>query len=121
MNPTFRSLMWYLLVGTRGGPNRQRILEELHRSPANAHQLSSALGLDYRTVRHHLRLLEQNSVITRSVPGAYAPPYELSPYLADHFDLVRDTVVAPASPRARRAPARGSPPPAPLRRSEGTL
>ncbi|MCI4360795.1 MAG: ArsR family transcriptional regulator, partial [Thermoplasmata archaeon] len=65
MNPSFRSLMWYLLVGTRGGPNRRRILEELRRSPANAHQLSSALALDYRTVRHHLRLLEQNAVVTR--------------------------------------------------------
>jgi len=119
MNPTFRSLMWYLLVGTRGGPNRQRILEELRRSPANAHQLSSILGLDYRTVRHHLHLLEQNSVITRSVPGAYAPPYELSPYLADHFDLVRETIVAPASSRARRASGRRHSDP--LRRSEGTL
>lgn len=107
MNPTFRSLMWYLLVGTRGGPNRRRILEELRRSPANAHQLSEALGLDYRTVRHHLRLLEQNSVVTRSVPGAYAPPYELSPYLTEHFDLVQATILAPVRARraARREPA----------------
>ncbi|MCI4368400.1 MAG: ArsR family transcriptional regulator [Thermoplasmata archaeon] len=103
MNPAFRSLMWYLLVGTRGGPNRRRILEELRRSPSNAHQLASTLGLDYRTVRHHLRLLEQNSVISRTVPGAYAPPYELSPYLAEHFDLVWDTVVTLAHPRSRRA------------------
>jgi len=109
MNPAFRSLMWYLLVGTRGGPNRRRILEELRRSPANAHQLAGRLDLDYRTVRHHLRLLEQNSVVTRTVPGAYAPPYELSPYLAEHFDLVRETI--PPPPRLRRAAtasARGS-------------
>ena len=106
MNPAFRSLMWYLLVGTRGGPNRRRILEELRRSPANAHQISSTLELDYRTVRHHLRLLERNGVVTRTVPGAYAPPYELSPYLAEHFDLVRETIVAPAAPRARRASTR---------------
>ena len=118
MNPAFRSLMWYLLVGTRGGPNRQRILEELRRSPANAHQLSSSLGLDYRTVRHHLRLLEQHSVVTRSVPGAYAPPYELSPYLADHFDVVQETILAPASPRARRSSTRRAS--SPLRRPEGT-
>jgi DNA-binding transcriptional regulator LsrR (DeoR family) len=106
MNPTFRSLMWYLLVGTRGGPNRRRILEELRRSPANAHQIASTLELDYRTVRHHLRLLEQNSVILRSVPHAYAPPYELSPYLAEHFDLVQTTVVAAPLPRPRRVPSR---------------
>jgi DNA-binding transcriptional ArsR family regulator len=104
MNPTFRSLMWYLLVGTRGGPNRQRILEELRRSPANAHQLSSTLNLDYRTVRHHLKLLEENAVVTRTVPGAYAPPYELSPYLAEHYDLVQETVAT--GTRARRSASR---------------
>jgi len=88
MNPGFRSLMWYLLVGTRGGPNRLRILEALRDAPANAHQLSTHLALDYRTIRHHLRLLEQNGAVVRVVRGVYAPPYELSPYLADHFDSV---------------------------------
>ncbi len=102
LNPAFRSLMWYLLQGTRGGPNRRRILEELRRSPANAHQLSSVLELDYRTVRHHLRLLEQNHVVSRTVPGAYAPPYELSPYLAENFDLVWDSMLSSARPRAHR-------------------
>lgn len=90
MNPAFRSLMWYLLAGTRGGPNRRRILELLHESPANAHQLSAAVGLDYRTVRHHLRLLETNGAILRPLPNAYAPPYELAPYLAAHFDVVEE-------------------------------
>jgi DNA-binding transcriptional ArsR family regulator len=102
MNPAFRSLMWYLLVGTRGGPNRWRLLEELQRSPANAHQLASSLHLDYRTVRHHLRLLEQNGVVARTVPGAYAPPYELSPYLAEHFEIIRETVRASTAPRRYR-------------------
>jgi DNA-binding transcriptional ArsR family regulator len=92
MSPGFRSLMWYLLLGTRGGPNRLRILEELSQSPANAHQLSSTLNLDYRTVRHHLRLLEQNGAVARPVGDAYAAPYELSPYLADHFQDLRETL-----------------------------
>jgi DNA-binding transcriptional ArsR family regulator len=85
LNPSFRSLMWYLLCGTRGGPNRVRLLERLHRSPANAHQLAASLGLDYRTVRHHLQLLERNGAVARPVGDAYAAPYELSPYLTEHF------------------------------------
>lgn len=100
MNPAFRSLMWYLLAGTRGGPNRRRILELLHDSPANAHQLSALAGLDYRTVRHHLRLLESNGAILRPLPNAYAPHYELAPYLAAHFEIV----VEVAGPGARVAP-----------------
>jgi DNA-binding transcriptional ArsR family regulator len=94
LNPGFRSLMWYLLRGTRGGPNRLRILEQLERTPANAHQLSNALGLDYRTVRHHLKLLESNGAVARPVGDAYAAPYELSPYLAEHFQDLRDALVS---------------------------
>jgi DNA-binding transcriptional ArsR family regulator len=86
----YRSLLWYLLVGTRGGPNRGRILDELVASPKNAHRLSESLALDYRTVRHHLRLLEKNGLIIRPVGEAYAAPYELSPHLALHFDVVEE-------------------------------
>jgi DNA-binding transcriptional ArsR family regulator len=93
MSPGFRSLMWYLLCGTRGGPNRLRILQHLERSPANAHQLSSSLNLDYRTVRHHLRLLEHNGAVARPVGNAYASPYELSPYLAEHFFELKEIVI----------------------------
>ena len=95
MSPGFRSLMWYLLCGTRGGPNRLRILEQLERSPANAHQLASSLDLDYRTVRHHLRLLERNGAVGRPVGDAYAAPYELSPYLAEHFQDLREALIYP--------------------------
>lgn len=100
MSPGFRSLMWYLLYGTRGGPNRLRILEELERQPGNAHQLASSLALDYRTVRHHLRLLERSGAVARPVGDAYAAPYELSPYLATHLEDVRDL-----GPVRRRSPA----------------
>ena len=90
MSPGFRSLMWYLLRGTRGGPNRLRILGALERAPANAHQLSVSLGLDYRTIRHHLQLLERNGAVARPVGDAYAAPYELSPYLAEHLGELQE-------------------------------
>lgn len=94
MSPGFRSLMWYLLFGTRGGPNRRRLLEALERSPANAHQLAETLGLDYRTVRHHLRILERNGAVTRPVGDAYATPYEISAATSAYLEgleTVRET------------------------------
>jgi predicted transcriptional regulator len=97
MSPGFRSLMWYLLFGTRGGPNRRRILDELLRSPANAHQLAGALALDYRTVRHHLKLLEKSGAISRPVGNAYATPYEIAQSAAVYLE----TAVAPATPAER--------------------
>lgn len=111
MSPGFRSLMWYLLYGTRGGPNRHRLLEALDRCPANAHQLAALLGLDYRTVRHHLRILERNGAITRPVGDAYAAPYEIcaaaSAYL-ESLAAVPDRSRPSSRSRARPATARSA-------------
>lgn len=75
LSAALRHLLWYLIAGTRGGGNRVRILETLRARPHNAHQLSGALGLDYRTIRHHLGLLEKNGLVTRPAGDAYASPY----------------------------------------------
>jgi len=115
MDPGRRSLFWYLLAGTRGGPNRLRILEMLERAPGNAHQVAQALGLDYRTARHHLQLLERNGLVLRPIGRAYASPYELAPRMAADYEEVRAMVErARESPRAARLFARGEvPDPAP--------
>jgi hypothetical protein len=112
MSPGFRSLMWYLLFGTRGGPNRRRLLEELVRSPANAHQLAAALGLDYRTVRHHLQILERNGAVTRPVGNAYAAPYEICASTSAYLETLEPVAPSPREGRSlgRRFP-RPTPPP----------
>lgn len=105
MSPGFRSLMWYLLFGTRGGPNRRRLLEELTRSPANAHQLAASLGLDYRTVRHHLRILERNGAVVRPVGDAYATPYEICDSTSAYLEtLVKAPANSGSRPVGRHAP-----------------
>jgi DNA-binding transcriptional ArsR family regulator len=101
LTDAYRSLLWYLLVGTRGGPNRSRILDELLESPKNAHLLAATLSLDYRTVRHHLLLLERNGIVTRPVGDAYATPYELAPHVALHFDVVQEVRRGGTSGRRR--------------------
>jgi DNA-binding transcriptional ArsR family regulator len=105
MEPGFRSLLWYLLAGTRGGSNRQRILEQLRISPCNAHQLAQRLRLDYRTARHHLSLLERSGVLVRPVGKAYASPYELSPLVAAEFETLLE-IVGAAGPHGHVAAGR---------------
>ena len=93
MSQALRQLLWYLLAGTRGGTNRARIIEALRDRPSNAHQLSEALNLDYRTIRHHLELLVKNGLLTRPAGGAYASPYFLSQFLEANFpvyEAIRD-------------------------------
>ena len=108
MGSTSRTLLWYLLAGTRGGPNRLRILQELRVNPHNAHQLSAVLGIDYRTIRHHLNLLERNGLVQRPVGKGYASPYELAPDVLVRFEEIR--ALQEARPNQRRVGQRSARP-----------
>jgi DNA-binding transcriptional ArsR family regulator len=101
MSAALRQLLWYLIAGTRGGGNRARIIEALRARPNNAHQLGEALGLDYRTVRHHLDLLVGNGLLTRPAGDAYAAPYFLSSTLEANY-AVFEEVRRPAAPGGSR-------------------
>jgi predicted transcriptional regulator len=74
-------MVYFLLTGTRGGFNRIRIIQYLKENPSNANKLSTALNLDYKTILHHLKILEDNGLIVPSSKGAYGNVYFLSPYL----------------------------------------
>ena len=90
MSAALRQLLWFLLAGTRGGLNRARIIEALRARPRNANQLGKDLGLDYRTIRHHLDILQRNGLLTRPAGDAYAAPYFLSPYLEGNFAVFEE-------------------------------
>lgn len=60
------AVLWYVLTGTRGGPNRVRLLRAIDERPRNANQLAGDLDLDYTTVRHHLDVLIENDIIEKS-------------------------------------------------------
>jgi predicted transcriptional regulator len=67
--------MVYLFIGTRGGWNRARIVKLLKEEPLNPNQISEKLGLVYKTVQHHIKLLEDNGVIVSSSKGSYGAVY----------------------------------------------
>ena len=46
--------------------------------PYNANQLSEALELDYRTMRHHLDVLTKNHVLAKPEGKAYGSMYFVS-------------------------------------------
>ena len=50
----------------------------------NANQLGEALGVDYRTIRHHLEILEKNKLVT-SMGERYGKIYFLSVDLEQNF------------------------------------
>jgi DNA-binding transcriptional ArsR family regulator len=60
------AVLWYVLTGTRGGPNRARILRAIDDRPRNANRLAEDLDLDYKTIRHHLDVLGDNGIVVTS-------------------------------------------------------
>ncbi len=82
-------MMVYVFIGSRGGQNRARIVDFLKSEPSNPNRISEKLGLDYKTVQHHIRMLEQNEVIVASSKGTYGAVYFLTPYFEKHFEAIR--------------------------------
>ncbi len=82
-----RKLLWWLLVGTRGGPTRIRLLRVLMARPMNAHQLAKELEVDYTTARHHLEVLVKHGVL-EAVGDNYGSIFCLSNWLAQKTELL---------------------------------
>jgi DNA-binding transcriptional ArsR family regulator len=82
-------LLGWLIAGTRGGVTRAKIIETLRESPQNANQLANLLEMDYRTIRHHLKLLQKNRLITSAGDG-YGNTYFLSTELEENYVLFEE-------------------------------
>lgn len=85
------SVLWYVLAGARGGPNRIRILRALDERPWNANQLAAELELDYTTVRHHLDVLVNHDVVKNSSDD-YGTMYTLTDRVKDDWPLVEEVI-----------------------------
>ena len=78
-----RRLLWYLFAGTRGGPSRAEIIKVLRERPCNANQLAHSLKVDYKTVQHHIGVLEEHGLVAPSEKGAYGAVLFLTPKMED--------------------------------------
>ncbi len=58
-------VFWNLFVASRGATNRIRIMSALRKRPRNRNQLSNELGIDYKGIQHHLKVLEGNNLVTK--------------------------------------------------------
>lgn len=85
------AVLWYVLSGTRGGPNRARILRAVDDYPRNPNQLAEDLDLDYKTVRHHLDVLADNDVVRQGGDG-YGAVYLPSERARQNWDTI-ETII----------------------------
>jgi len=59
-------VFWGLFVGSRGATNRIRIMSALRKRPSNRNQLTIELGIEYKAIQHHLKLLEKNNLVIKT-------------------------------------------------------
>jgi predicted transcriptional regulator len=88
-DPDIIRLLWFLFAGTRGGDNRIKILDLLIKKPLNINKISEDLQLDYKTIQHHIRILEKNNLVTK-VGDKYGILYFISNYMEKNIDSYYD-------------------------------
>ncbi len=88
---SLKYLLGWLIAGTRGGPTRAKIISALKQTPQNANQLATLLKMDYKTMRHHLDVLEKNKIIT-SIGDRYGATYFLSQTMEENYAMFEEIV-----------------------------
>lgn len=79
-DPQARRLLWFVFAGSRGGLNRLRIISALKDKPMNTNQLANELGLDYKAIQHHMKVLEKNNLVSKE-GEKYGITYFVSTFL----------------------------------------
>ena len=86
-DPDAKRLLWFVFAGSRGGLNRLKIISKLKQRPFNTNQLAGELGLDYKAVQHHVRVLEKNNMVARA-GERYGVAYFISTYLEVNMETL---------------------------------
>nr|AIF14205.1 transcriptional regulator ArsR family [uncultured marine thaumarchaeote KM3_66_E12] len=86
-----RRLFQFLLLGSRGGPSRIKIIHAIINSPLNTNQLAKEVGLDFKAVQHHLKVLTKNNMVV-TMGEKYNVVYFPSPLLDESMDAFNDIV-----------------------------
>jgi DNA-binding transcriptional ArsR family regulator len=90
MDPAYKRVLMYLLVGSKGGHNRVQMIKLLKEEPMNANKMGERLGLDYKTIQHHLKILQENNIVVSSSAGSYGAMYFLTPYLEKNMGTLEE-------------------------------
>jgi len=84
-------VFWLLFVGSRGGTNRIRIMSVLRNRPTNRNQLATELGLDYKNIHYHMKVLEKNNLV-KKMGNPYGVTYCVSAFFENN-EIVFDEIV----------------------------
>jgi len=81
----------FLFTGARGGFTRLRIVMLLLEKPYNTHQLALELGLDYKAVQHHMKILEKNNLVSK-IGEKYGAVFHISNFLEYNIGALNEAI-----------------------------
>jgi len=81
-----KQLLGWLIAGSKGGKTRAQIIETVKTNPRNANQLATQLKVDYKTIRHHLTILQKNKIVI-PVGTHYSTVYFLSQPMEENYSV----------------------------------
>ena len=64
-----KRVVYWLLIASRGGANRAKILSLLKKQPKNMKQIADELHLDYKTVQHHIGIMLEHGLLETTGQG----------------------------------------------------
>jgi len=85
-HPQTKTMFWFLFASTRGAATRIRIVKLLQNQPYNANQISTELSLEYKGVKHHLKILENNNLLEK-FEANYGATYYLSAFFEENVAI----------------------------------
>jgi len=86
-----KKLFWLLFVGSRGSDTRIRIMSVLRKRPSNRNQLATELGIDYKAIQHHIKILEGNNLV-KKIGDQYGLIYCVSAFFENSEDVFDEIV-----------------------------
>ena len=89
--PKQRTCFGIFFAGSRGGLARSRIITQLRERPSNKNQISQDLDFDYKGIEHHLRVLEENNLVTK-IGGNYGATYFVSSLFEESQEVFDEIV-----------------------------
>ena len=87
INRRFKIILWSLVVGTRGGINRAKILNLIKETPLNANKIATTLKLDHKPVSHHVVILAKNELIIKE-DKKYDASYKLTSIMENNQNIL---------------------------------
>jgi len=99
-DPSIDHEILWILVGSKGGQTRARILKILSEKPMNAHQLAETLELNYHTITYNVNVLIKNRLIEVEGPH-YGQTYTPSKIFTSNINAFKKLIEAAAKEQGR--------------------